>query len=319
MTSGVMPCLLANPINLGCRGIEKGAGKEMRCGQIWGRWAIVLALPVVVAGCASAPRDASLPLQDPNEHVNRQMLAMNQEVLRPVAKTVQTVVPRPVHDRLHDFNSNLKEPRIFVNNLLQGRLEAASKTAARFAMNTTFGVGGLVDLASRQGIPPQTGDFGQTLFVWGVAEGPYMVRPYWGPTTTRDAVGDFVDRFGDPVGLLFGTQLGIAITSASLDTVDRLGQLKMAEDASIDFYTFLRSSYYQTRRAELREALGLPDVVDSPATAPDEVAQAVSPKAASTTVPTRRSGVANNAPRASTKKTAQVSPEATRALASTTR
>ena len=319
MTSGVMPCLLANPINLGRRGIEKGAGKEMRCGQIWGRWAIVLALPVVVAGCASAPRDASLPLQDPNEHVNRQMLAMNQEVLRPVAKTVQTVVPRPVHDRLHDFNSNLKEPRIFVNNLLQGRLEAASKTAARFAMNTTFGVGGLVDLASRQGIPPQTGDFGQTLFVWGVAEGPYMVRPYWGPTTTRDAVGDFVDRFGDPVGLLFGTQLGIAITTASLDTVDRLGQLKMAEDASIDFYTFLRSSYYQTRRAELREALGLPDVVDSPATAPDEVAQVVSPKAASATVPTRRSGVANNAPRASTKKTAQVSPEATRALASTTR
>jgi phospholipid-binding lipoprotein MlaA len=244
---------------------------------------------------------------------------MNQEVLRPVAKTVQTVVPRPVHDRVHDFNSNLKEPRIFVNNLLQGRLEAASKTAARFAMNTTFGVGGLVDLASRQGIPQQTGDFGQTLFVWGVAEGPYMVRPYWGPTTTRDAVGDFVDRFGDPVGLLFGTQLGIAITTASLDTVDRLGQLKMAEDASIDFYTFLRSSYYQTRRAELREALGLPDAVDSPATAPDEVAQVVSPKAASATVPTRRSGVANNAPRASTKKTAQVSPEATRALASTTR
>jgi phospholipid-binding lipoprotein MlaA len=291
----------------------------MRCGQIWGRWAIVLALPVVVAGCASAPRDASLPLQDPNEHVNRQMLAMNQEVLRPVAKTVKTVVPRPVHDRLHDFNSNLKEPRIFVNNLLQGRLEAASKTAARFAMNTTFGLGGLVDLASSQGIPQQTGDFGQTLFVWGVAEGPYMVRPYWGPATTRDAVGDFVDRFGDPVGLLFGTQLGIAITTASLDTVDRLGQLKMAEDASIDFYTFLRSSYYQTRRAELRGALGLPDVVDSPATAPDEVAQAVPTKTASATAPTRRSGVANNAPRASTKKTAQVSPEVTRALASTTR
>ena len=151
-----------------------------------------------------------------------------------------------------------------MNNLLQGRLEAATKTAARFAMNTTFGLGGLVDLASRQGIPQQTGDFGQTLFVWGVAEGPYMVRPYWGPTTTRDAVGDFVDRFGDPVGLLFGAQLGIAITTASLDTVDRLGQLTMAEDASIDFYTFLRSSYYQTRRAELREALGLPDVVELP-------------------------------------------------------
>jgi len=291
----------------------------MRCGQIWGARAIILALPVVVAACASTPRDASLPLHDPNERANRQMLAMNQEVLRPVAKTVQAVVPRPVHDRVHDFNSNLKEPRIFLNNVLQGRLEAASKTAARFAMNTTFGLGGLVDLASLQGIPQQTGDFGQTLFVWGVAEGPYMVRPYWGPTTTRDAVGDFVDRFGDPIGLLFGTQLGIAITTASLDTVDRLGQLKMAEDASIDFYTFLRSSYYQTRRAELREALGLPNVIDSPATASEEVAQAESPKTASASKPTRRSGVANNAPRASTKKTAQVNPEATRALASTTR
>src|SRR5215813_10176055 len=291
----------------------------MRLGQAWIRWMIACVLPVLVGACAATPRDASLPIQDPNEEANRQVLAMNQQMLRPVAQVVQAVVPRPVHDRLHDFNSNLKEPRIFVNNLLQARFEAASKTAARFAMNTTFGLGGLVDLAAREGIAQQSGDFGQTLFAWGVSEGPYMVRPYWGPTTTRDAVGDVVDRFGDPVGLLFGTQLGIAITTASLDTVDRLGHLKMAEDASIDFYTFLRSSYYQTRRAELREALGLPDVVDSPATAPDEVAQAVSPKTASVTAPTRRSGVANNAPRASTKKTAQVSPEATRALASTTR
>ena len=289
----------------------------MRRSQVWGRWAITLALPVVVAACAAAPRDASLPLQDPNEHANRQVLAMNQEMLRPVAEAVQTVVPRPVHDRLHDFNSNLKEPRIFLNNLLQGRFEAGSKTAARFAMNTTFGIGGLVDLASREGIPQQTGDFGQTLFVWGVGEGPYMVRPYWGPTTTRDAVGDVVDRFGDPVGLLFGTQVGIAITTASLDTVVRLGQLKMAEDASIDFYAFLRSSYYQTRRAELREALGLPDVIDSPATTLEETAKPDSRKAASATTPTPRSAVANSVPRASTKKIAQASQEATRALAST--
>src|SRR5215510_3581182 len=132
--------------------------------QAWGRWAITFVLPVIVGACAATPRDASLPVQDPNEQTNRQMLAMNQEMLRPVAETVKTVVPRPVHDRLHDFNSNLKEPRIFINNLLHGRLDAASKTAARFAMNTTFGVGGLVDLASREGIPQQTGDFGQTLF-----------------------------------------------------------------------------------------------------------------------------------------------------------
>lgn len=291
----------------------------MRRGQVWGRWAIIIALPVILGACAATPRDAALPLQDPNEHANRQVLAMNQEMLRPVAEVVQTVVPRPVHDRLHDFNSNLKEPRIFVNNLLQGRLDAASKTAARFAMNTTFGIGGLVDLATREGIPQQSGDFGQTLFVWGVGEGPYMVRPYWGPTTTRDAVGDVVDRFGDPVGLLTGTQIGIAITTASLDTVVRLGQLKMAEEASIDFYAFLRSSYYQTRRAELREALGLPNVIESPATALDETAKPDLPKSASASAPARRSGVANSAPRPSTKKIARASQEATHEPASTTR
>src|SRR6187549_1070286 len=289
----------------------------MRRGEVWGRWAITIALPVIVGACAATPRDASLAMQDPNEHSNRQMLAMNQEMLRPVAEVVQTVVPRPVHDRLHDFNSNLKEPRIFMNNLLQGRLDAASKTAARFAMNTTFGLGGLVDLATREGIPQQTGDFGQTLFVWGVAEGPYMVRPYWGPSTTRDAVGDVVDRFGDPVGLLFGTQLAVAVTTAGLDTVDRLGQLKMAEDASIDFYAFLRSSYYQTRRAELREALGMPNVIDSPATALDETAKPEAPTRAMASAPTprpARSAAANSAPRSSTKKTTRANQEAAHVL-----
>jgi phospholipid-binding lipoprotein MlaA len=292
----------------------------MRRGQVWGRWAITIALPIIVGACAATPRDAALPLQDPNEHANRQMLAVNQEMLRPVAEAVQTVVPRPLHDRLHDFNSNLKEPRIFVNNLLQGRLDAAGKTVARFAMNTTFGVGGLVDLATREGIPQQSGDFGQTLFVWGVAEGPYMVRPYWGPTTTRDAVGDVVDRFGDPVGLLFGTQLAVAITTAGLDTVVRLGQLKQAEDASIDFYSFIRSSYYQVRRAELREAIGKENVIDSPATALDETAKPESGTAAmakAPSAPTSHSAAANSAPRSSTKKTARATRVAAHALAST--
>src|SRR5262249_38248760 len=290
----------------------------MRRGQRWGRWAITFVLPVIVGACAATPRDASLPGQDPNEQANRQMLAMNQEMLRPVAGFVKTVVPRPVHERLSDFNSNLKEPRIFLNNLLQGRLDAASKTVARFAMNTTFGIAGLVDLASTQGLPPQTGDFGQTLFVWGVGEGPYMVRPYWGPTTTRDAVGDVVDRFGDPVGLLFGTQLAVAVTSASLDTVVKLGQLKQAEDASIDFYSFMRSSYYQMRRAQLREAIGQENVIDSPATM-DETEKSGATKSASSNVPIPRSRVANSAPRPSTKKADRADQEPTRALALTTR
>jgi phospholipid-binding lipoprotein MlaA len=76
---------------------------------------------------------------------------------------------------LHDLNDNLKEPRIFLNNVLQLRFDAAARTITRFALNSTFGMGGLLDVAGREGIPQQSGDFGQTLFVWGVSEGPYVV------------------------------------------------------------------------------------------------------------------------------------------------
>jgi phospholipid-binding lipoprotein MlaA len=208
-----------------------------------------------------------MPINDPNEDMNRHVMAANQEVLRPVSEVVKTAIPGPVHDRLRDLNANVKEPRIFVNNVLQGRFESAARTGTRFLLNSTFGIGGLFDIASREGLPQQSGDFGQTLFVWGVAEGPYVVRPYLGPSTLRDAVGQTVDMFSNPVGWWLAPTVAMTVGTAGLDAVDQLGQLKQAEDASIDFYSFIRSSYYQMRRAELREAVGLPDVVDSPALA----------------------------------------------------
>jgi phospholipid-binding lipoprotein MlaA len=128
------------------------------------------------------------------------VMAANQEVLRPISEAVKAVVPGPVHDRLHDLNSNLKEPRIFVNDVLQLRFEAAAHTATRFVLNSTFGMGGLLDVAGREGIPQERGDFGQTLFAWGVSEGPYVVRPYLGPSTLRDAVGSTLDMVANPVG-----------------------------------------------------------------------------------------------------------------------
>jgi phospholipid-binding lipoprotein MlaA len=246
----------------------------MRCAQGRVRRAIACVLSLLLSACAAAHRDASLPVSDPNEQTNREVMAANQAVLRPVSEAVQAVIPGPVHDRLHDFNSNLKEPRIFVNEVLQLRFEAAAHTAGRFVVNSTVGLGGLLDVASREGIPQASGDFGQTLFVWGVSEGPYVVLPYLGPSTLRDAVGSTVDMVANPLGWLIATQIALTTTqvavsagTTSLDAADRLGQLKMAEDASIDFYSFIRSSYYQTRRAELRAALGLPNVVESPATA----------------------------------------------------
>lgn len=261
----------------------------MRRARVWSKWAIACVFAVLVSACAGVPiptRDPSLPVRDPHEETNRQVMGANQKVLGPLSEAVKKTIPGPVHDRLHDLNANLKEPRIFLNNLLQLRLDAAARTATRFALNTTFGMGGLLDVAGREGIPQQSGDFGQTLFVWGVGEGPYVVRPYLGPSTLRDAVGSTVDMVANPLGWFIGTQVALATTqlavsagTTTLDAADRLGELKMAEDASIDFYSFVRSSYYQMRRAELREAIGLPSVVESPATAelddPDEAAPSV--------------------------------------------
>ena len=164
---------------------------------------------------------------------------------------------------------NLEEPRIFANDLLQLRFDAALKTSGRFILNSTFGLAGLFDVASADGIARQTGDFGQTLFAWGVPSGPYTVRPYYGPATSRDALGETVDTLGDPVGWALGVPFGwpAYVGVGGLDAAARLSDFKEAEDSSIDFYSFVRSAYYQTRRAELRQALGLPPMVKSPATA----------------------------------------------------
>jgi phospholipid-binding lipoprotein MlaA len=216
-------------------------------------------------------------------------MAANQKVLRPASEFVRAALPGPLSDRVHDLNSNLKEPRIFLNDVLQARFEAAAHTGARFVINSTFGLGGLFDLASRDGLQQESGDFGQTLFVWGVAEGPYVVRPILGPSTLRDAVGSTVDMVSNPLSWLLGPQMTIAFGytgemaisagTTGLDAADRLRQLKMAEDASIDFYSFIRSGYYQTRRTELREAVGLPPVVDSPALDDPDAGPAAAPAA----------------------------------------
>ncbi len=236
-----------------------------------GRWIAGLSaagLAALLSACAGAPRDVSLPIDDPNEQFNRGVLHLNQVVLDPPA-TVIKQVPGPVRDRLQDLDANLKEPRVLGNDLLQGRFNAAAITVGRIIFNTTFGLGGLFDVASQGGLPQQTGDFGQTMFVWGVPSGAYTVSPYFGPSTQRDSIGGIVDTVGDPVGwVVGGLWIGWpwSIGSGAVSAVAHLAQWKQAENSSVDFYSFLRSSYYQTRRNQLREALGLPPVVESPAT-----------------------------------------------------
>jgi phospholipid-binding lipoprotein MlaA len=239
----------------------RGAERRIRGPIAWG-------LASLVSACAGVPRDPSLPIDDPNEQFNRRILAVNQTVLDPVANVVKAL-PAPVLNRARDLDDNLNGPRIFGNNILQGRFGAASVTLERFVFNSTFGLGGLFDVATPGGLPKQSGDFGQTLFVWGVPAGPFVERPYYGPSTLRDSFGGAVDTAGDPLGWVVGGLIvgwPWSIGSGGVSAVAHLGQWKEAENASIDFYTFLRSDYYQTRRADLREALGLPPLVESPAT-----------------------------------------------------
>jgi phospholipid-binding lipoprotein MlaA len=220
--------------------------------------------PTDAASLPDEPRDA----YDPFENMNRAMFEKNQRLNRsvvyPLAKAYQNSVPESVRTSLENFVSNLAEPMVFANNLLQLRLGAAATTAGRFAMNSTIGMAGIGDPATDQNLPRQSGDFGQTLYVWGMRKSPYLVVPFIGPTNVRDLFGTTVEVVATiPAGGLLPTQvasaandLTVAGTIASPFTkLDEVQDMKELEESSLDFYAMLRSVVDQKRQAELQEAL----------------------------------------------------------------
>jgi phospholipid-binding lipoprotein MlaA len=149
--------------------------------RIFGAFVIALA----ASGCASTPMPDSVDQNDPYESFNRQVFSMNMSldnnVALPVAKFYVRAVPEPARDGVHNFLSNLGEPQTFANDVLQGEVTRAATTLGRFTINTTIGVGGLVDAATKFGIDGHTTDFGETLAVYGADEGPYLVSARTGP------------------------------------------------------------------------------------------------------------------------------------------
>jgi phospholipid-binding lipoprotein MlaA len=225
----------------------------------------VAALPGDVA---SLPGDEATEAHDPMEKLNRSTFERNQRfnraVIYPVAKAYINTVPEPVRNSVDNFTQNLSEPMTFANNILQLRVGAAVATLGRFTLNSTVGVGGLFDVASKHDLPEQSGDFGQTLYVWGMRESPYLVVPLIGPTNVRDLVGTTIDVAATiPAGGLLPTQYATAVNNMSVagtvtTPMSKLGeadQLKQLEDTSIDPYVMLRSVVQQKRQAELQEAL----------------------------------------------------------------
>lgn len=195
--------------------------------------------------------------EDPYETTNRDLLDNNlwtyDHIVGPVVEAYRWAVPEALRAGISNAIDNLSQPRIFVNDLLQGEWERAADSFARFAFNSTIGFAGLFDRASQMSIPRHDEDFGQTLAVYGVEPGPYLVLPLLGPTTPRDALGRLVDMALDPANYFPITAAALANLSGS--TVDRFSRnperLAELRETSLDFYATLRGAYLQNRAFEI--------------------------------------------------------------------
>lgn len=223
-----------------------------------------------LAACGPAPLPEGV--NDPYEQANRGThqfnVAVDRSVVRPVSRLFgdgEGFVLR----RAKNFSNNLAAPGSVVNNLLQLRLANAAQNTLRFAVNTTFGLGGLFDPAATLGVAPKPSDFGETLHVWGVGEGPYVELPLAGPSTVRDAVGTAVDLVINPTNLLPEPEVyfGVAAKLASRlgDRARYSGTVDSILYDSADSYAQARLLYLQNRRFELgkgKAAAGATDFVD---------------------------------------------------------
>ncbi|MDO9711837.1 MlaA family lipoprotein [Paracraurococcus lichenis] len=224
----------------------------------------------------AAPTDPGDPFEATNRRVLDFNFALDDAVLKPVALGYREVLGPWPRARIRNFLQNLNEPAVLANRLLQGRPIEAGTSLMRFVVNTTLGLGGLFDLESIGGPPKQVADFGQTLAMWGVGDGPYLMVPVVGPSNPRELTGSVVNGFLNPVNYPapFVTSLG---RSVALGVDERERNIETIDDLrtnSLDVYARLRSLWRQHRDAELgRAPVTDPDVLEDPG----EDAPAVAP------------------------------------------
>lgn len=255
------------------------------------KWVGCIFVGVGLSGCAGTGASVPSPdysasaekeeepktISDPNEKFNRSVFESNQDfnhsVLYPVAKAYNENVPEEVRDRLDAFTTNLNEPMVFANNVLQLRPAAAATTLGRFALNSTLGLGGLFDVAATQGLNKQSGDFGQTMYVWGYRDSSYLVLPIFGPTNVRDAIGTGVEFAAQiPAAALVPTKVATLASrvdlagkvTSPLTNLSKAEDMETLEESSVDFYSMLRSVTDQKRQAELQEAMDTSALTSTP-------------------------------------------------------
>lgn len=253
---------------LGQFGMRSFDSLWLRCVATTRATCLLLGLTLVglASGCANIggvpPSENVVVDEDPLEGFNRQMFAVNLTIdtflLRPAAVAYRELMPQAGKYVIRNFVNNLKLPWTFLNDLAQGETSRAGVALARFVVNSTLGIGGLFDPATDLDLPYHQEDFGQTLAVWGVENGPYLVLPVFGPSSFRDAIGTAVAYVADPVKIgahaadlddeYLGTQVADAVDSRyrSLGTIDSL------RTRSLDFYATVRSLYMQRRADEIK-------------------------------------------------------------------
>ncbi len=222
---------------------------------------LVLAAAVFLSGCSTTT--AGEGVSDPFEDVNRAIFSFNNGVdnaiINPTLKGYRAVVPKPARTGFVNFLRNLKSPINFANQLLQGDIEGAGNVLARTVINSTIGIGGLIDVAANEGFEYEREDFGQTLAVWGVGQGPYLMVPLLGPSTIRDATGYVVDAVADPLRIYWDNtgeegynnwRMAGSYVVLKDELMDVMEQL---EYGAIDYYATVRSAYHQHRAAEVSD------------------------------------------------------------------
>lgn len=216
--------------------------------------AVVLAA-LTLGGCASAPANPD----DPLERFNRAMFSFNEgvdkAVLKPTAEVYETITPKVVRTGVGNFFGNLGDPWIALNNMLQGKVADGMSDLMRFVVNSTLGVLGMLDIATDMGLNKNDEDFGQTLAVWGVGEGPFVVLPLLGPSTLRDTAALPVDWQGNLIATVDhvptrNTFLGLRAVHGRSTL---LGAEKTLEEGALDKYAFTRDFFLQQRRYKVRD------------------------------------------------------------------
>jgi len=211
-------------------------------------------LAVVIQGCASLPPGTLRDPADPFERYNRAAFSFNdtvdRAVLRPVAVAYKTVTPDPLRRAVSNFFGNLSDIPTIANDLLQGKPTMAATHAGRVALNSTFGLLGLIDLATPMGLERQREDFGLTLGAWGFGSGPYLVLPLLGPSSVRDTAGLGVDFATDPVLRLRDHDVRNAAAALRIENqrAELLGIEKTLKSIELDPYVFMRDTYLARRR-----------------------------------------------------------------------